>query len=337
MAQRMTEVVAVIGVTGGAGFIGGALLPYLAARGHTVRALDNFSGPISVEHPSLPVERLDVRDEGAARWLAESDVVLHLAAVSGVMACAADPVASRAVNVAATRRIAEACRASGTPCAFASSFAVVGVPDRLPITEETPARPTHAYAQQKAEGEEILRKLAGPPRFPVGILRMSNVYGRYRLGARPIAKRNVLNLFAEQAIGGTLRVNAPGTQRRDFIHILDVVAHWESAARFLLSAREAPQAFTFNVASGETATVLELADRVATEFRRLFPDRPAPKIEVVANPRGDIEILHPEFAVDRRVTEQRLGLACAHHLQDSIGEILRETAADLDGPVGRNA
>ena len=319
---------AVIGVTGAAGFIGGALLPHLVERGHTVRAFDNLSGPISVLRPDLPVERLDLRDEAALRLLSGTEVVLHLAAVSGVMACANDPVGSRAVNVAGTRKLAEYCRSKGIPFAFASSFAVVGIPDRLPITEETPARPPHAYAQQKAEGETIVRGLAGAPGFPTGVLRMSNVYGRYHVGGRPIAKGNVLNVFAEQALRGTLTVNAPGTQRRDFIHLLDVVAHWEAAARFLLSKREEPVAYTFNVASGETATMLDLAGRVVREFHHLYPEREPLQVKVVPNPRGDIEILHPDFAVDRSVTERRLNLACTHHLDGSIREILRETAAE---------
>ncbi|MGI0132048.1 MAG: NAD-dependent epimerase/dehydratase family protein [Thermoplasmata archaeon] len=328
---------AVIGVTGAAGFIGGALLPRLIAKGHTVRALDNFSGPLTVVHPDVPVERADLRDDAGLRILGESEVVLHLAAVSGVMACANDPVGSRAVNVDATRRVAEFCRTKGIPLALASSFAVVGIPDRLPITEATPPRPPHAYARQKAEAEDVVRSVSGPAGIPVGILRMSNVYGSYRVGDRTVAKGNVLNLFAQQAMDGTLHVNAPGTQRRDYIHLEDVLAHWEAAARFLTERADAPAPWTFNVASGETATVLELADRVSAEFHRSFPDRPPLRVEIVPNPRGDIEILHPDFSVDRSETERRLNVHCTHDLDASIREILRATAEARSLPADTGA
>ena len=328
LRERLTGPMAVIGVTGAAGFIGGALLPLLVAKGHTVRAIDNFSGPLAVVHREIPVERVDLRDPAALEHLEGAEVILHLAAVSGVMACAGDPKGGHVVNVEGTRTLTRFARARGIPIALASSFAVVGIPDRLPITEETPPRPPHAYAQQKAEAEGILREESARLGLRSAILRMSNVYGRYRVDGRTFAKGNVLNLFAQQALEGRLKVNAPGTQRRDYIHIEDVVAHWEGAARFLIAHRDPAPAWTFNVASGETASVLDLAGIVVDEFRRLFPDRPAPQIEVVPNPRGEIEILHPDFAVDRSGTERRLGVRCVHHLLPSIREILAETARE---------
>lgn len=313
---------ATIGVTGAAGFIGGALVPYLAHRGHRLRLVDNLTGPLQVLHANHPVERVDILDDRAWSILESADVVLHLAAVSGVMACADDPVGSRAVNIDGTRKLVHRCREAHKPLAFASSFAVVGIPERLPITEATPPRPTHEYARQKAEGEELVRAAAGPDGAAVGVLRMSNVYGRYAAEGRTVAKGNVLNAFAKQAAEeGVLKVSAPGTQRRDYIHLFDVLAHWEALARYLATPGRAREAHVFNAASAESATVLDIAGKVTSHWRNRFPDRPI-ETRIVPNPRGAIELLQPEFEVDRRWTEHELSVRCAHTLEGSIDGLL---------------
>ncbi|MCI4332003.1 MAG: NAD(P)-dependent oxidoreductase [Thermoplasmata archaeon] len=317
---------ATVAVTGAAGFIGGALVPYLAARGHRLILVDDLSGPIHVLHPEHPVVREDLREAATLRTLEHAEVVLHLAAVSGVMACANEPEASRLVNVDATRQLVAWCRDRSIPMAFASSFAVVGIPEALPITERTPPRPTHEYARQKAEGEALLEQGTGSGGVRMAVLRMSNVYGRYAVGERVVAKGNVLNAFAKQAHEeGVLRVSAPGTQRRDYIHLLDVLAHWEAVARYLATPGRVPERVVFNVASGESATVLDLAQMVSVHWTRLHPGRPL-EIRIVPNPRGSIELLQPEFEVDRSWTEQELGVRCERSLEASIDGLLGSRA-----------
>ncbi len=312
-----------VGVTGAAGFIGGALVRYLSDLGHEVVGLDNFTGPLTVLHSDIPVVRADIREERAQALLHGTEVILHLAARSGVMACAEDPAGSAAVNVAGTEHLVAFCAREGIPLAFASSFAVGGVPEALPITETTPARPPHEYARQKAAGEEAVRTLSTRHGVAAAVLRMSNVLGRYTVDGRPIAKGNVLNLFADQARTGTLLVSAPGTQRRDFIHLMDVLAHWEAVARRLAAAPRAALAPTFNVASGESSTIRELAERVAARWPVVHPGTRAPEVKIVPNPRGAIEILQPEFDVDRRWTERELGVTCRYRLERSIDAALR--------------
>ena len=312
-----------VGVTGAAGFLGGALVPQLARAGYELRLLDDRSGPLEAVHPGWPVAREDFRSPGGRRLLADCDVVLHLAALSGVVLCASEPERTRAVNVEGTGALFRELSERSIPVAFASSFAVVGIPEHLPITEETPPQPTHEYARQKAQGEEALRREVGSSHGPGGaILRMSNLYGRYRIAERVVGKGNVLNLFAAQARTGTLLVNAPGTQRRDFIHLQDVVAHWVGVAGFLRTPQARGRTTLFNVASGETATVLELASRVQAAWARLHPGAAPLSVRVVPNPRGDIELLQPEFTVERSRTERLLGLSCRRSLENSLDEIL---------------
>lgn len=312
-----------LGVTGATGYIGGALVPSLSALGYDLRMVDDRSGPIRVEYPNRPALSLDFASNEALKALSDCDVILHLAAASGVMACARDPVGTARVNVEGTRRLYEMCRQRRIPVAFASSFAVVGAPERLPVTEQTPARPTHEYARQKAAGEVLTAELARMGEAGTATLRQSNVYGGYVGAGRLVTKGNVLEQFARQAWEGRLLVNSPGTQRRDFIHIDDVVQHWQAAAKFLLRARSPSVAPTFNVASGEAFSVLELAARVVRIFAGLHPDLPAVRVEVVANPREGIELVEPAFSVDRSATERALDLRCRHRLEDELPKVLQ--------------
>jgi UDP-glucose 4-epimerase len=323
-----------VGVTGASGFIGGGLVPYLAERRYDLRLVDNRSGPVGVTYPAWPIEPVDFESDAGLSQLSDCDVVLHLAAVSGVMACARDPEGSARSNVGGTAKLVDMCRERAIPIAFASSFAVVGAPEVLPVVESTPARPTHEYARQKAAGEELVARLGQEGVVPTANVRQSNVYGGYRAEGRYVSKGNVIQLFAQQAITGRISVNAPGTQRRDFIHIADVLAHWERIARFLLRAESPVKATTFNVASGEARSVIEVAEETRSEFARLRPDATPPRIDVVPNPREGIELVEPGFAVDRSQTERLLDLRCRVTLREAIPFILAEAIEPTPRKVG---
>jgi UDP-glucose 4-epimerase len=317
-----------VGVTGATGFIGGALVPELARRGHDLVLVDNWTGPLVVEHPAWPVSRDDFASDSALRALSECDAVLHLGAASGVMACAQDPEGTARSNVAGTRRLAEMCRDRHISLAFASSLAVVGSPEHLPVTEQTPARPTHEYARQKAAGEELVNALGRDGAAPSAVLRMSNVYGGYAAEGRPIAKGNVLTIFLSQAREGRLTVNAPGTQRRDFIHLEDVLAHWDAVLGWFRRRSSAPSPATFNVASGEGYSVLEVAGKVRELWAERHPAGPPPTVEVRANPRAGVELVDAAFTVSRSATERELGVQCRRRVDDFLREALSHEPTD---------
>jgi len=320
-----------VGVTGASGYIGGALIPFLPERHYDLRLIDNRTGPVEAVHQEWPVPRGEFESDMGLALLSDCDVILHLAAVSGVMRCAKDPDGTARSNVGGTAKLVAMCRERRIPIAFASSFAVVGAPKKLPVVESTPAAPTHEYARQKAAGEELVTALGREGVVPVANVRQSNVYGGYRAEGRYIAKGNVIQLFAQQATTGRLSVNAPGTQRRDFIHLEDVLTHWEAVTRFLLRPGSRPASTTFNVASGEALSVLEVADEVRREFARLHPDAAPLRVDVVPNPREGVELVEPGFAVDRTRTEQALGVRCRLHIREALPSIFRDAGEFASG------
>ncbi len=310
-----------LAVTGAAGYIGNLLSRTAATEGWDVRGVDDLTGPISIAPDGIRFLSERFFSPEALRFLEGSEVVLHLAAVSGVMPCANDPVGTREVNVGGTAQLVEWCRARRIPLAFASSLSVVGAPPQMPITETTPANPTHEYARQKAEGERLVSSLR--PSGIAGVsVRMSNVYGSYSVSGRTVAKGNVINEFSRQAATGRLRVNSPGTQRRDFIHIADVVKAWLAVADRLRRGAAPNDVYLF--ASGTAASIREVAARMEAAWRHAHPRRAPLAVDVVENPRGAVELLDERFQVDPRATWESLGMRPSHELDREISRIVAD-------------
>ena len=126
-------------VTGGAGFIGSHLVDALVSD-HDVTIVDDFSsGRRANVHPSATVVEGDVRDRGRVDGLVRDvDVVFHQAASVSVDRSIEEPKASHGINVDATLSLLEAARREEARCILASSAAIYGRPERVPIDESTP-------------------------------------------------------------------------------------------------------------------------------------------------------------------------------------------------------
>jgi len=150
-------------VTGGAGFIGSHLVDALLARGDEVRVLDDFSTGRreNLAHCLADIELLegDVRDKGlVTRAVARCDGVLHEAAVASVAQSLADPVRCGSITHGGTVNVLRLARRAGVGgFVLASSCAVYGDADALPIGEDTPPRPLSPYALAKLLSEEVCR------------------------------------------------------------------------------------------------------------------------------------------------------------------------------------
>ncbi|MFB6353105.1 MAG: NAD-dependent epimerase/dehydratase family protein [Halobacteriales archaeon] len=242
-------------VTGGAGFIGSHLVDALVGD-NAVRVLDDLSAGDRQRLPdAAALVEGDVRDPATVREAAAgADVVFHEAALVNVERSVEDPGESQAVNVGGTLNVLEAARETGARVVLASSAAIYGRPERLPVAEDDPKRPRSPYGLDKLAADHYARLYHELYGVETVALRYFNVYGPRQTGG-PYS--GVIGIFTRQALSGEpVSVHGDGTQTRDFVHVDDVV-------RANLAAATADAAgVAVNVATGASVTVRELAERI---------------------------------------------------------------------------
>src|ERR1700761_7685217 len=207
-------------VTGGAGFIGRRVVRALVAEGHDVTVADLRVFPDS-EVRSLVGDLCDA--EVAARAVQPgTDVIIHLAAVTSVLASVADPVGTHLLNVDATARLLELARENEVPAfVLASTNAVVGAgtgPGEV-ITERSTLRPLTPYGATKATGEMLLGSYANCYGIAGAALRFSNVYGPGMSEKDSFIPR----LMRAARDGEGVQVRGDGSMLRDVVHVDDIV------------------------------------------------------------------------------------------------------------------
>jgi nucleoside-diphosphate-sugar epimerase len=240
-------------VTGGAGYIGAILCPMLLDRGYKVVLLDNFMWGIHpvlhfINHPNLTVVHGDVRDRATVRKAVSSvDAVIHLAAIVGFPACAADPNLAQTTNVDGTRLVCDAVSKSQMVM-FASTGSTYGQVDSI-CTEDTPINPLTLYGRTKRDAEKLILDEGG-----VG-LRFATVFGlspRLRLDL-------LVNDFCYQAYHNKQVILFEGHHRRTFLHSRDAAEIYP----FAIEHYEQMKGQVFNIGSSDmNYTKLEIAKKV---------------------------------------------------------------------------
>ena len=256
-------------ITGGAGFIGSHSADLLLSQGFAVRVLDNFSNG---KHDNLNAAALSdgrlTLVEGDVRDMAVADAavmgvsaVLHLAAQVSVPRSLADPVASSTHNIAGFLNVLDAVRRHQVPrMVYASSAAVYGAPESLPLVEASAAKPLSPYGLEKLINDQyaaLYRNLYGVS--SVG-MRYFNVYGPRQDPQSPYS--GVIAKFADGLESAkSLRVFGDGLQTRDFIYVGDV-------ARANVLALQSDAGGVLNVGTGTSVTLLELIEAMKEAFDR---------------------------------------------------------------------
>ncbi|MCB9795860.1 MAG: NAD-dependent epimerase/dehydratase family protein [Alphaproteobacteria bacterium] len=276
---------AVVLLTGAAGFLGAAVAAALLERGDEVVAVVRDRDPRSRLYREGLIERcVEVRAElaDAQRLLAEysPDVVLHLAAQTQVPISNADPLSTFESNVRGTWRLLEACRSSARPpkaVVVASSDKAYGDAP-LPYQEAQPLQPTAPYDVSKACTDLIARSYALHFGLPVVVTRCGNLYGPGDLNLRRLVPGVCLSLARGEA--PTLR--GTGKMTREWLYVGDGAAATLMLADQLADGR-LPTGEAFNVGGGEVESVRGVVERL----RALSPGAPT-AVYAEVDPEGEI-------------------------------------------------
>ena len=214
-------------VTGGAGFIGSAVVDELLLRGHEVRVLDNFSTGRreNLAHLGDEIEVVegDIRSQEGVRVAVRGmDYVVHEAAITSVPQSVADPQTAHEVNATGTLNLLLAARDEGVGrVVFASSCAVYGDAGALPKEETFAASPVSPYAVAKLAGEQYCVSFCRLYGLETVALRYFNVFGPRQ---DPHSEYSaVIPAFLQQVLAGRdPEVFGDGRQTRDFTFVGDV-------------------------------------------------------------------------------------------------------------------
>ena len=249
-------------VTGGAGFIGSHLAERLLALGHDVRILDNFSTGrrenIAPFAGGVEVFEVDVRDpDGVAGAVKGVDVVFHEAALASVPRSVDDPMTSDEVNVHGTLNLLTASRDAGVKrLVYASSSSAYGNTPDLPKRENMVPQPESPYAVGKLAGEHYCRAFTALYGLDCVCLRYFNVFGPRQDPESQYAA--VVPIFVTALLRGeSPLIHGDGEQSRDFTYVANVV---DANLKALEGGGAVGQ--VMNVACGVTTTVNELFSRV---------------------------------------------------------------------------
>ena len=287
-------------VTGGAGFIGSHIVDALIERGDTVSIVDNLRGgsPANV-NPEARLYDVDLNDAHALAQVfadAKPDVVSHHAAQVSVRNSMTDPTHDAQVNIIGSLNVLQACIQQGVErLIFASTCAVYGKPERLPMDETHTLRPESVYGASKLSVETFIRLYADAYWLKHKIFRYGNVFGPRQ---NPAGEAGVVAIFTGQMCRGEQpTIFGDGTKTRDYIFISDIVAANIAA----LNSHGDNQ--TYNLARGVGVSDFEIFDAVraavgAAMQPKYAPVRPGEAQAVSLDASKARQALHWQPAVD---------------------------------------
>ena len=289
-------------VTGGCGFIGSHIVDRLIALGHEVRVIDDLSANENERfyyNDQASYYQKDISKDNCSDIFNNVAYVFHLAARSRIQPTIGAPNQCFEVNVVGTQRVLEWSRVNSVKrVIYSGTSSLYGHQNSIPFAPNMPADCLNPYSMSKWMGEQICKLYNQLYEVPSITLRYFNVYGP----REPIKGEYapVIGLFKRQSKNNEfMTIIAPGTQRRDFTYIEDVV---EANILAMKSSTVDIPFNIYNVGTGKNHSIIEIADMVGGK-RDVIPPRPAEVQETLA----DIE-----------ETIKDLGWNPKHNLKDKI-------------------
>jgi UDP-glucose 4-epimerase len=275
-------------ITGGAGYIGSHAVKLFLARGHDVWIFDNLS---MGHRQAVPAERLIVADLGETGRLDQVmverriEAVVHFAASAFVGESVADPAKYYQNNLVHSLNLMECARKNGIArFVLSSTAATFGVPEKMPITEETPQQPINPYGFTKLAIEKALADYAHAYGWGFAALRYFNASGASpdaSIGEDHEPETHLIPLVFRAALGkrphievfGTDYPTPDGTCVRDYIHVDDLAsAHLLALERLTSGAK-----LYYNLGIGKGYSVREVVRAVEEVTGKKVPIKEGPR------------------------------------------------------------
>lgn len=316
-------------VTGGAGFIGSAVVRLAISRGYAVVNLDALTYAACLDNvasisgdPSYAFEKVDIRDAEAVQKVFqahEPDAVMHLAAESHVDRSIDGPGAFIETNVNGTFNLLQATRsyweAKGNPENFrfhhVSTDEVYGSLGATgQFTEETPYAPNSPYSASKAASDHLVRAWHETYDLPVVITNCSNNYGPFHFPEKlvPVV---ILNALA----GNPIPVYGQGVNVRDWLYVED---HADALLKVLA---EGQVGRSYNIGGENEARNIDLVKLICTILDELKPG-PKPYADLITyvsdRPGHDLR-----YAIDPTRIRTELGWRPSVTLEEGIRKTVR--------------
>ena len=279
-------------VVGGAGYIGSHCVRQLVEAGHRPVVLDNLVyGHRGAVAPDIAFYDSNGGDEAAVGRILRDEkieLVMHFAAYAYVGESVGDPLKYYFNNFVATLELVRAMLDNGVKkFVFSSTCATYGVPDQLPITEQTPQAPINPYGQTKLDVENALKSIAHASGLSFAAFRYFNAAGAAQdgtIGEDHNPETHLIPLVIDAAIGkrpnikvfGTDYPTPDGTCLRDYVHV-DDLSRAHIAVFDKLS--EPGAALFYNLGTGTPTSVREVINAVERVTGKTVPVEEAPRRE----------------------------------------------------------
>lgn len=306
-------------ITGGAGFVGRYLASSFLDDNHTVTIFDNLSNSTlskmsGIIKDGVSFVKGDVTDyRSILKHTTDVDFVIHLAAKINVEESIVSPELTHAVNVTGTLNLLRACVANGVQNVIAaSSAAVYGDSDRLPLLEYSPTIPISPYGASKLAIEHYLQAFSHSYSINTISLRFFNIYGM----GQSAAYAGVIEKFMER-----IKQNKPlviygnGKNTRDFVSISDVAR----AVEFAMKKISGKKGNVYNIATGRSVSINELANMMISISGR--------KLGIVHKNQQKGDIKHSQASI--RLARKELGYVPKTSLRAGLESLMSNAGSGL--------
>ena len=302
-------------ITGGAGYIGQNLVNYLIRKKYQVSVVDNLSTSSPIEKnikKKIKFYKVDLADKDKAKNFFNKknfDIIIHLAAFSGVHEFNKNLLKSFSNNILSTKNLVTfGFEKENTKLIFASSAAVYGKVSSKKIDESHSCNPVNYYGLSKLACESIIKNAFKVKKNPFAILRYFNVVGSiidYKIKKKinslmDVIKKGVNKKIYKININGKNFKTKDGTPERDFIHVNDLCRIHEKTFQYLFKKKY----ILINCGSGVRYSVLNIISAFEKKMKKkVKPTYKIKNIDEKETKSADFNILKKLLKIDIKKTK----------------------------------